>query len=92
MWGCVGDRRPTRRSRGVALVPADTDEKRARVGSQVGDHVAFVLGSDDCHADYDRLRERGVAFHGEPETVPWGVHAVFEDCYGTVFDLEEASE
>ncbi|WP_158056788.1 VOC family protein [Halorussus halophilus] len=75
-----------------ALVEADTDEKRERVGSQVGDHVLYVLTTDDCRETYETLRERGVEFHGEPSEVPWGIEVTFEDCYGNVFDLLEPSE
>ena len=71
------------------LVLADTEEKRTRVGSQVADHVAFVLETDDCRATYETLSERGVTFHGEPTEVPWGVEVTFEDPFGNVFDLVE---
>jgi predicted enzyme related to lactoylglutathione lyase len=73
----------------LALVEADTDAKRERVGSQAGDHVLFVLTTDDCHGTYERLTAAGVTFHGEPESVPWGVEVTFEDCYGNVLDLLE---
>lgn len=75
----------------LTLVEADTDEKRDRVGSQVADHVAFVLTTDDCRGTYETLRERGVAFHGEPRAVPWGIEVTFEDPYGNVFDLLEVA-
>lgn len=73
----------------LALVEADTAEKRDRVGSQVADHVAVVFETGDCRTTYEELRERGVAFHGEPNEVPWGVEVTFEDRYGNVFDLLE---
>jgi len=73
----------------LTLVRADTDEKRARVGSQVADHVAVVFRSDDCRGDFERLTDRGVEFHGEPTEVPWGVEVTFEDPAGNVFDLLE---
>ncbi|MWG33253.1 VOC family protein [Halomarina oriensis] len=75
-----------------SLMEPETDAQRERVGAQVPGYVAFVLGTDDCRAEYDRLREAGVAFHGEPEDNPWGVEVQFEDRYGNVFDLVEPRE
>jgi predicted enzyme related to lactoylglutathione lyase len=75
-----------------ALTEPETEEQRATVGQQVPGYVAFVLATDDCRAEYDRLREAGVEFHGEPEDHPWGVEVQFEDRYGTVFDLIEPHE
>jgi predicted enzyme related to lactoylglutathione lyase len=73
----------------LTLVVADTEAKRERVGSQVADHVAIVLSTDDCRATYETLRDRGVEFAYEPEEQPWGVETTFEDPYGNVFDLLE---
>lgn len=83
---------PPNADRQLVLVAADTPEKQARVGSQVADHVAVVVETDDCVAEYERLRENGVEFHGEPEAAQWGVSAVFEDLYGNVFNLVEPAE
>jgi catechol 2,3-dioxygenase-like lactoylglutathione lyase family enzyme len=76
----------------IALAAADTAEKRERVGSQVADHVNLVFATDDFDAEYERLREAGVEFHGEPTNNPWGTEAVFEDPYGNVHDLMEPAE
>ena len=76
----------------IALTAADTAEKRERVGSQVADHVNLVFATDDFDAEYERLREAGVEFHGEPTENPWGTEAVFEDPYGNVHDLLEPAE
>ena len=76
----------------VALLAADSPAARERVGSQVADQVNLVFATDDFDAEYDRLREAGVAFHGEPTNNPWGTEAVFEDPYGNVHDLMEPAE
>ncbi|WP_439025896.1 VOC family protein [Haloarchaeobius sp. DT45] len=76
----------------LTLVEADTDEKREAVGSQAGDHVLFVVNTDDCRATDEALGERGVEFHGEPEEQPWGTEVVFEDLYENLFDLLEPAE
>jgi catechol 2,3-dioxygenase-like lactoylglutathione lyase family enzyme len=62
----------------IALVPADTDGKRAAVGRQAGDHVPFVITTGDCRGEYERLSDEGVTFHGEPTEQPWGVAVTFE--------------
>ena len=74
------------------LTEPETDEQRERVGAQAPGTIAFVLGTDDCRAEYDRLTGAGVEFHGEPEDRPWGVEAQFTDVYGDVFDLIEPHE
>ncbi|GBG06672.1 glyoxalase [Paenibacillus agaridevorans] len=71
----------------IVLVLADSEEKRARVGSQVANHVNLVIQTDDCRRDYEVMKAAGVKFFGEPNEVPWGVEVVFEDLYGNRFDL-----
>jgi hypothetical protein len=36
----------------------------------------LTLGTDDIHAAYERLRERGVRFLGEPYCYLWGIGAL----------------
>jgi len=71
----------------IVLVGADTEEKRARVGNQVANHVNIVIRTDDCRRDYETMKAAGVRFFGEPQEVPWGIEVVFEDLYGNRFDL-----
>jgi predicted enzyme related to lactoylglutathione lyase len=73
----------------IVFVKADTPEKRARVGSQVADHVFLVLHTDDCHKQAAQMQARGVKFLSQPTEQPWGVEAVFQDLYGNVMDLLE---
>jgi oligopeptide/dipeptide ABC transporter ATP-binding protein len=70
---------PDREFPQIALVEADTPEKRERVGSQVADHVNLVFATDDFDAEHERLQEAGVEFHGEPMENPWGTEALFEE-------------
>lgn len=76
----------------IALVEADTEKKRARVGSQVADHVLCVFETDDCERSYNQLKSRGVRFHGNPTERPWGTEVVFEDLYGNRYDLHEPTD
>ncbi|MFD2615336.1 VOC family protein [Paenibacillus gansuensis] len=71
----------------IVFVKADSAEKAERVGSQAAGHVFFVLETDDCRGDYERMKAKGVKFFGEPKQVPWGVEVVFEDLYGNRLDL-----
>lgn len=75
----------------LALVEADTPAKRERVGSQTAGNVNLVFQTDDVDAEYERLLEAGVTFHGEPMENPWGTEITFEDPYGNVHDLLEAA-
>jgi catechol 2,3-dioxygenase-like lactoylglutathione lyase family enzyme len=75
----------------IALVEADTPAKRDRVGTQTAGHVNLVFQTDDFDAEYERLMEAGVTFHGEPMENPWGTEITFEDPYGNVHDLMEAA-
>lgn len=78
---------PSDSERQFVLGEADTEDKQACVGSQVGDGVVAVVQTDDCVATYEQLTERGVTFHGEPVEEQWGISAVFEDLYGNVFNM-----
>ena len=50
----------------------------------------FVFATDDCRKDVETLRSRGVVIALEPEQVPWGVQAVFQDLYGNSHVLVES--
>lgn len=74
------------------LMNAADDAQREAIGRQVPGYTAFVLTTDDCHAEYERLSAAGVAFEGQPTDQPWGVEVYFEDQYGNRFDLLEPRE
>ena len=71
----------------VLLARASTPQQAARIGDQTGGRVAFFVRSDDFAADYQRLRDAGVAFVREPVTQPYGTVAVFRDPWGNLWDL-----
>ena len=50
---------------------------------------AFFLATDDCRADYELLKSRGVEFVMEPTEVPYGIDAAFRDPFGNHFRLVE---
>jgi predicted enzyme related to lactoylglutathione lyase len=50
----------------------------------------IVFGTKDIHADYQRLREKGVVFRSAPKKTEWGTQAVFEDTCGNLIQLHQA--
>jgi catechol 2,3-dioxygenase-like lactoylglutathione lyase family enzyme len=75
----------------LVLMKADTPEKLAAVGKQAAGHVLFVVSTDDCRKEYERLKAAGVKTVGEPDQQPWGLGAMFEDLYGNLFYLLQPS-
>ena len=71
----------------LTLMPADTPEKQAAVGKQAGGHLLFVVATDDCQKEYERLKAAGVKVAAPPKEQPWGIETQFEDLYGNGFDL-----
>ena len=75
----------------IALEKAERDYEKALVGRSEGAPV-LVLSTDDIHASYERLRERGVRFLEEPVSYPWGgTGARFLDQDGSLIFLQQDS-
>lgn len=49
------------------------------------------LTTDDCRADYERLRANGVEFSEAPEERPYGIDAGFRDPSGNAIRLTQVS-
>ena len=49
----------------------------------------IVFGVEDVQEEYDRLRNLGVVFRGEPTTSEWGTTAVFEDTCGNLIQIHQ---
>ena len=62
----------------IVLKKAEREHEKAMVGRSDGAPI-LTLGTDDIHAAYERLRERGVRFLGEPYRYPWGIGALLLD-------------
>jgi predicted enzyme related to lactoylglutathione lyase len=58
------------------------------VGNSDGAPV-LTLGTDDLQASYQRLREQGVQFLGEPYRYPWGIGALLLDQDGNPILLQQ---
>jgi len=50
-----------------------------------------MFGVDDCQAEYDRLRARGVVFRGTPTAAGPAVIATFEDTCGNLIRIAQVS-
>lgn len=78
--------RPPGSDAGLLLARAVGDQIEA-VGRQAGGRVFLFLETDDFARDHARMTAAGVRFLDAPRHEPYGTVAVFEDLYGTKFDL-----
>ncbi len=74
----------------IVLKRAEKEHEKAMVGNSDGAPV-LTLGTDDVHAAYERLRERGVRFLGEPYRYPWGIGALLFHQDGSPILLQQES-
>ncbi len=75
----------------INLELAKTVEQQTLVGRQGGGQPIFALATDDCHRDYAAMKARGVAFDGEPRTMPYGTGVLAQDLYGNRIYLNQES-
>jgi len=73
----------------LLLAQASGNEQLAAVGNQTGGRVAFFLETDDFARDFKAFTAAGVRFLEAPRHEAYGSVAVFEDLYGTRWDLIE---
>jgi catechol 2,3-dioxygenase-like lactoylglutathione lyase family enzyme len=73
----------------LALELAKGADDLSIVGKQASSFPLLALDTADCIGDYKNLKARGVKFHGEPETGPWGTGVLFEDLYGNKLFLSQ---
>jgi catechol 2,3-dioxygenase-like lactoylglutathione lyase family enzyme len=79
--------RPPGATTGLLLARADGERQARAVGDQFAGRVGLFLRVDDFRAQYDRMREAGVAFVSEPREEAYGQVAVFLDVSGNRWDL-----
>jgi catechol 2,3-dioxygenase-like lactoylglutathione lyase family enzyme len=73
----------------IAIELAKSPDDVALVGKQAGSLPLLALDTADCAGDYKALKARGVKFHGEPESGPWGTGVLLEDLYGNRLFLSQ---
>lgn len=78
--------RPPGSDAALLLARAVGDQVDA-IGRQAGGRVFLFLETDDFAGDHARMTAAGVRFLEDPRHEPYGTVAVFEDLYGTKFDL-----
>jgi catechol 2,3-dioxygenase-like lactoylglutathione lyase family enzyme len=79
--------RPPGARTALLLAQADGEREVRAVGDQFAGRVGLFLRVDDFASSYDRMREAGVEFVGEPREEPYGPIAVFLDVAGNRWDL-----
>jgi catechol 2,3-dioxygenase-like lactoylglutathione lyase family enzyme len=79
---------PAETSIRIVLKKAEKEHEKAMVGRSDGAPI-LTLGTDDIRAAYERLRERGVRFLGDPYRYPWGIGALLLDQDGSPILLQQ---
>ena len=71
--------------------PTFEAETQAQLKSLLAKGVlgAVFLSTDDCRADYEQLKSRGVEFSEEPTERPYGIDAGFRDPSGNAIRLTQ---
>jgi catechol 2,3-dioxygenase-like lactoylglutathione lyase family enzyme len=73
----------------LLLAEPSTPEQAAAIGRQAGGRVFLFLETDDFWRDHSRYLAAGVSFLEEPRRESYATVAVFEDPFGTKWDLLE---
>lgn len=71
----------------LLLARASNLGQEAFIGNQTGGRVFLFLQTDDFWRDYSHMIGAGVSFVRPPSEEPYGTVAVFEELYGTRWDL-----
>jgi catechol 2,3-dioxygenase-like lactoylglutathione lyase family enzyme len=79
--------RPPDARTGLLLAQADGEREVRAVGDQFAGRVGLFVRVEDFQHSYDRMRQAGVEFVGEPREEPYGRVAVFLDVAGNRWDL-----
>ena len=79
--------RPPGARTGLLLAQADGEREARAVGDQFAGRVGLFVRVDDFEDSYDRMRQAGVQFVGEPREEPYGRVVVFLDVAGNRWDL-----
>jgi catechol 2,3-dioxygenase-like lactoylglutathione lyase family enzyme len=73
----------------ILLAKASNPQQEKFIGDQAGGRVFLFLQTDDFARDFETYTRRGVRFVRPPKVADYGTVAVFEDLYGTLWDLVE---
>ena len=73
----------------LLLAKASNENQEYSIGNQTGGRVFLFLHTDNFERDYKNLVDQGIKIVRLPAEKPYGTVAVFEDLYGTLWDLVE---
>ena len=73
----------------IALKLATTEEERKLVGRQAAGSPLFAIVTDDCLREYQRMKQAGVKFRGDPKVEPYGTGVTLEDLNGNTIYLNQ---
>jgi catechol 2,3-dioxygenase-like lactoylglutathione lyase family enzyme len=76
----------------LLLAEAADAQQRARIGDQTGGRVFLFLHTDDFWRDHDAMKAKGVRFLEAPRNEAYGWVAVFEDNWGSRWDLLQLAD
>ncbi|MGL1044622.1 VOC family protein [Vibrio vulnificus] len=78
---------PNSNGTNLLLAQASTEEQFKAVGNQTGGRVFLFLQTNDFWRDYEVMKSNGVVFLEAPREEEYGTVVVFQDLYGTKWDL-----
>ncbi|QIZ77537.1 VOC family protein [Ferrimonas lipolytica] len=78
---------PNSNGTNLLLAQASTAEQFSAIGNQAGGRVFLFLQTNDFWRDYQLMKANGVVFNEEPRVEEYGTVVVFQDLYGTKWDL-----
>ena len=76
---------------GPPVFDEETAEQIRTLTAKGGAGTVFLV-TDDCQADYEQMRSRGVEFTESPEERPYGIDAGFRDPSGNNVRLTQVRE
>lgn len=71
----------------ILLAKASNELQKQQIGQQGGGRVFLFLNTDDFWRDHASMQQQGIKFLETPREESYGTVAVFEDLYGTRWDL-----
>lgn len=71
----------------ILLAKASNELQKQQIGQQGGGRVFLFLNTDDFWRDHASMLQQGIKFLETPREESYGTVAVFEDLYGSRWDL-----
>ncbi|MEZ8634215.1 VOC family protein [Vibrio cyclitrophicus] len=78
---------PNSNGTNLLIAQASNEEQNKAIGNQTGGRVFLFLQTNDFWRDYELMKAKGVVFNEEPREEAYGTVVVFQDLYGTKWDL-----